>query len=533
MKVSDFLLQTLEKNGITHIFGNPGTTEIPLVQACEKRKKLKYIVALSEVAAVPMADGYARATRSLGVVNLHVAPGLGNGMGNLYTARIAGTPLLVLIGGQDRRFLHTNPILWGPVERMASTVCKAVFSLNTQHDAAANIMRALRMVLTPPFAPVGLICPPDLLEQEIDSLPSKVTAPLLSSLSVQDAMRYGRFLTKAKKPALIATESVHWTNASAPLEALARKTGSLVYAAPYTGILPLSAKSPHYAGYLPPSFKQISDRLAQHDALLFIGGRGLRTTLYSEAALSQKMAWLGDDGSIQPPNGEFELARIVNVRKSIENIIQSIKHFRKKQPAFERTVIALPPTSKKYLHPSRAVHALLNRYKDAIWIDESGLSTSDVRQWIESESGDYIINGSGGIGWGLPASVGAAIGKRNRQIVAIVGDGSALYASEAMWTAGHHDAKLLLIVLSNRRYATLNEAASRLANGPLKAFTIEPPVLNFSGLAALYGFQYKSVATENELDAFLKNSRGQSALNTLLELKLPSQIKPVTASRHF
>ena len=193
----------------------------------------------------------------------------------------------------------------------------------------------------------------------------------------------------------------------------------------------------------------------------------------------------------------------------------------------------MPPTSKKYLHPSRAVHALLNRYKDAIWIDESGLSTSDVRQWIESESGDYIINGSGGIGWGLPASVGAAIGKRNRQVVAIVGDGSALYASEAMWTAGHHDAKLLLIVLSNRRYATLNEAASRLANGPLKAFTIEPPVLNFSGLAALYGFQYKSVATENELDAFLKNSRGQSALNTLLELKLPSQIKPVTASRHF
>jgi benzoylformate decarboxylase len=216
MKVSDFLLQTLEKNGITHIFGNPGTTEIPLVQACEKRKKLKYIVALSEVAAVPMADGYARTTRSLGVVNLHVAPGLGNGMGNLYTARIAGTPLLVLIGGQDRRFLHTNPILWGPVERMAITVCKAVFSLNTQHDAAVNIMRALRMTLTPPFAPVGLICPPDLLEQEIDSLPSKVTAPLLSSLSVQDAMRYGRFLTKAKKPAMIATESVHWTNASAP-----------------------------------------------------------------------------------------------------------------------------------------------------------------------------------------------------------------------------------------------------------------------------------------------------------------------------
>src|SRR6185295_5890989 len=168
MKISEYLLQTLEKNGISHIFGNPGTTELPLVKACEQRKKPNYVVALSEVSAVPMADGYARARRTLGVVNLHVAPGLGNGMGTLYTAAIAGTSLLVLIGGQDRRFLHTNPILWGPLEKMAGSVCKAVFGLNTRYDTAANIRRAIRTALTPPYAPVALICPPDLLEQDID-----------------------------------------------------------------------------------------------------------------------------------------------------------------------------------------------------------------------------------------------------------------------------------------------------------------------------------------------------------------------------
>src|SRR5512139_1634642 len=99
MKVAELLLQTLERSGVRHIFGNPGTTEIPLVRMCEHRERLKYVVALSVVAAVPMADGYARASRSLGVVNLHVAPGLGNGMGALYTAGIAKSPLLVLIGG--------------------------------------------------------------------------------------------------------------------------------------------------------------------------------------------------------------------------------------------------------------------------------------------------------------------------------------------------------------------------------------------------------------------------------------------------
>ena len=233
MKVSEFLLQTLEKNGVTHIFGNPGTTEIPLVNACEKRGKIKYIIALSEVAAVPMADGYARATRALGVVNLHVAPGLGNGMGALYTAGIAGTPLLVLVGGQDRRFLHTRPVLWGPLEKMAGSVCKAVYALDTRHDAAANVKSALRTALTPPYGPVALICPPDLLEQEIDAAPATVNAPRLSTLGAEDARGYARFLATAKRPALIAAEDVHWSNAGAELEALAKRSAR--HAAPYTG----------------------------------------------------------------------------------------------------------------------------------------------------------------------------------------------------------------------------------------------------------------------------------------------------------
>src|SRR5262245_58027768 len=105
MTVVEYLLDTLEQHDARLIFGNPGTTELPLVRACEQRRTIEYVVALSEVSATPMADGYARASRSLSVLNLHVAPGLGNGMGGLYTARVARSPLLVLIGGQHRRLL--------------------------------------------------------------------------------------------------------------------------------------------------------------------------------------------------------------------------------------------------------------------------------------------------------------------------------------------------------------------------------------------------------------------------------------------
>ena len=533
MKVVEFLLETLEKNGVEVIFGNPGTTEIPLVRACERQSGIRYVVALSEIAAVPMADGYARATRKLGVVNLHVAPGLGNGMGALYTAGIAGTPLLVLIGGQDRRFLHTQPILWGPLEQMARTVCKAVYGLTTLHDAAANVQRALRSALTPPYAPVALICPPDLLESDIQAEPRVVRGPALASLDTQTAQRYARFLASAQRPAVIAAEDVHWGNAAGELEALASACAAPVYAAPYTGVLPVSAHSLCYAGYLPPSLQQIAERLEDHDAVLFVGGRGLRTTLYSEASLPRRKAWIGTDAAVQTSDTEFELAYVADLRGALGAIVSGLEASNTttlKTPP--RPHLALPSPSDGVLHPTRAIAALLERFADAIWFDESGLSTSDVRQWMALSAGEYIINGSGGIGWGLPAAVGGAIGRRERTIVAAIGDGSALYASEAMWTAGHHGTRMLLVVLANRRYATLNEAASRLAGGAIDAFTIEPPVLDFSGLAKLYGWQYSSAATEDELQSLLSRPAALDA-NTLLELKLDPSLKPVTASRHF
>jgi len=532
MKVAEFLLQSLETNGVEVIFGNPGTTEIPLVRACERQKKIRYVVALSEVAAVPMADGYARAGRRLGVVNLHVAPGLGNGMGALYTAGIAGTPLLVLIGGQDRRFLHTQPILWGPVEQMARAVCKDVYGLNTSYDAAANVQRAIRSALTPPYAPVALICPPDLLEADIEARPAPVTAPKLPGLDEDTAEAYARFLADAKSPALIAAEDVHWSGASQALEALASAAAAPVYVAPYTGVLPISAASPWYAGYLPPSLAQIVERLDRHDALLFVGGRGLRTTLYNEAHLGQRSAWIGTDTRVQAPGGEFGLACIADLAHALRAVAARSRKPAASVPATLRPNVELPAPGTAALHPTRAIHALLACFPDAIWFDESGLSTSDVRQWMTLKAGEYIINGSGGIGWGLAAAVGGGLARRGRRIVAAIGDGSALYASEALWTGARQGTDMLLVVLANRRYATLNEAASRLADGPLESFTIEPPVLDFSGLAKLYGWNYASAKSEDELTALLAQP-DTLAGNTVLEIKLDPSVKPVTASRHF
>jgi benzoylformate decarboxylase len=147
-------------------------------------------------------------------------------------------------------------------------------------------------------------------------------------------------------------------------------------------------------------------------------------------------------------------------------------------------------------------------------------------------AGEYIVNGSGGIGWGLPAAIGGAIAQGQRTVVAAIGDGSALYASEALWTGSHCDTRVILVIFANRRYATLNEAAGRLAGSALESFTIEPPVLDFSGLATLYGWHYAGAASETELIGLLENGE-LFRRNTVLELKLDPAVKPVTASRHF
>ncbi len=534
MKVVDFLLDSLVALGVNTIFGNPGTTEIPLVAACEQRDDVEYVVGLSEISVVPMADGYARAQCALSVVNLHVSPGLGNGMGALYTAGRVGTPMLVLVGGQDSRFLHTDPVLWGPVEKMAGSVCKSVLTIRNTQDAAAIIRQALRLALSLPYAPVALICPPDLLEVHIESLPAVVVPPQLACLSDSDALAYATFLEAAKSPALIVSEAVFWNGACAELEQLADLLQAPIYIAPYTGILPISSASHCYAGYLPPNFGQIAERLKAHDSLLFVGATALRTTLYSDVRLTQASAWIGNSSDFYLNGDEYHIARVVDLRTAIPEITAKLSTtVRLKQLAHYRPEVALPQVGESNLHPTRLAYYLLSHFQHAIWVDESGLSTSDIRQWMSLDAGDYIINGSGGIGWGLPAAVGVAIAKPERSVVAIIGDGSALYASEAMWTAENRGVAILLVVLSNGRYATLNAAANKLIGKPLSSFTVDSPRLDFSGLARLYGWEHVRIDHEEGLMAFIDKTGRVVTRNTVLEVILDPEVTPVTASRHF
>jgi benzoylformate decarboxylase len=256
--------------------------------------------------------------------------------------------------------------------------------------------------------------------------------------------------------------------------------------------------------------------------------------LFAEIRLPQVKCWLGDDPTALPLGEEFQSAHLTDIRQALSAIRGALGERRRATAAPRRWRFEMDlPTAKHPFHPTLAVSAVLEAFKDALIFDESGLSTSDVRQWMACDAGDYIINGSGGIGWGLAASVGGAIGRDDRQVVCIVGDGSSLYASESLWTAANRGTKQLTVVLSNRRYATLNAAASKLTGHDLDLFSIDPPVIDFSGLAKLYGLDFVRVRSQDELDAALRAMGGRVSSNTLLELILDQGVQPVTASRHF
>ena len=236
-------LELLKQEGVDIIFGNPGTTELPLMDALATENDLRYVLALQEAVVVGMADGYAQASGRLAVVNLHVTPGLGNAMGMLYDAQKAGSPILVTAGQHDLDFNATEPILWADLPTLARPLVKWAAEVQRLADLPRLVHRAAKTALAPPTGPVFLSLPGDILkaEGEIDlSAPTRVPVRLRGdAAAVAEA---AAVLAQAKRPLIFAGDAVAHSRAHAELVELAETLGAPVYAeiVPSTASFPAS-----------------------------------------------------------------------------------------------------------------------------------------------------------------------------------------------------------------------------------------------------------------------------------------------------
>jgi benzoylformate decarboxylase len=517
-------LDLLKQEGVTVMFGNPGTTELPLMDAFAVEHDIRYILGLQEAALMSMADGYAQASGGLAVLNLHVAPGLGNAMGMLYDAMKANSPVLVTAGQQDFEYLATEPILSADLPTLARPFVKWAAEVHRLEDLPLYVHRAVKTALAPPTGPVFLSLPGDILKNDadIDLLEPTRVAPRVRGDAAAVAAA-ADMLAKAERPVIIAGDAVAQSRAHKELAALAEAIAAPVYVefVPNTASFP--ASHPLYRGMMTRSQAGVREVLDQHDLVFSVGGDLFTWSLPSDidpwpAGLPlihldtdpwqigknypAQVAILGDPKATLPEitaavgarmTASAKSAAAARLKSTTEAIKQDLGAFRAKARAL---------AGKKPVQPLallEAIGAMLPN--DAVVIEEILSSAPGARSLINSndEQSFFGLRG-GGIGWGLPAAIGAKLALPDRPVVALVGDGSAMYTIQGLWTAARYRLPIVWVIFNNTSYRILKQRLVMLRGLAEQAdkfvgMELNDPAIDFVGLARSLGIEGQRAAT--------------------------------------
>jgi benzoylformate decarboxylase len=548
-------LELLKQEGVEILFGNPGTTELPLMDALAVENELRYVLALQEASVIGMADGYAQASGKLAVVNLHVTPGLGNAMGMLYDAQKAGSPILVTAGQHDQDFNATEPILWADLPPIARPLVKWSAEVHRLADLPRLLHRAAKTALAPPTGPVFLSLPGDILkaEGEIDLLaPTRVAAQMRGDpAAVKQA---ATILAEAKRPLIVAGDAVARSKAHAELIELAELIGAPVYSELVPSTASFPASHPLFRGAMTRMQEPVRKILEQYDVLFSVGGDLFTLSLPSDiepmpAGLTlihldtdpwelgknypPQVAILGDPKTTLPDITEA-------VRKAMSSGARGAARERldtaKAATLAERNALkakAREMTRQTPVQPLSLLNAIGEMLpKDAIVIDETISSGAGIRSLIRSDDPQsfYGLRG-GGIGWGLPAALGVKLALPSRPVLALVGDGSAMYTCQALWTAAHERIAAVFVILNNSSYRILKQrlVAQRGLAAQVDRFVgmeLTDPVIDYVGLARSLGVAAERAGSVHDAtDLIAKGLKSDAPL--LIDVAVDRNYKPV------
>jgi len=510
------LLEILKSEGVVYIFGNPGTTELALIDALLETPDLRYILALQEASAVAMADGYAQAVRRPAFINLHTAGGLGHGMGNLLNASVSQTPLVVTAGQQDSRHTITDPLLFGDLVTIARPAVKWAHEVAHADQLPILVRRAFHDANAAPTAPVFLSLPMDVMEEMstvgIDA-PSLIDRrPVAGSLEVLAGylaeVAPGRLL-------IIAGDEVHFSDAAAEVALLAEMLGAPVYCSSWPSHIPFATNHPLWSGKMPHNGAEIATVLANYDAIFALGGKSLITVLYTEGSavppgctVFQMSADVRDLGRTYMT----KLSVVGDIRESLRALLPLVRSAAAPKAAARLSLVAqagkVQITRRRQLEadasaqwdapvitPLVAARETMRAIGPNVPIVDEAVATSEhLRGFLDSPSPrQYSFTRGGALGWGMPAAIGASLGLGRSPVVSLVGDGAALYSPQALWTAAHEELPVTFVVMNNREYNILKNFM-RSRSGYVAARTnrfiamdLDHPLIDFQALARSMG----------------------------------------------
>ena len=516
-------LELLKQEGVSIMFGNPGTTELPLMDALAGEDDIRYVLALQESLVMAMADGYARASGNIAVANVHVAPGLGNAMGMLFDAHKAGSPVLVTAGQQAQGFGITEPNLYAELPSLARPFVKYAAEVAGIADLPRLLHRAVKTALAPPGGPVFLSLPVDVMNAEADvalGAPSRV-APLIAA-DPDGIAAAARLIRASSRPVIIAGDAVDQSKSSAALIAFAEALGAPVYLEGEPTTLPFPPAHPLFRGPITRLGSWIRPMLDQHDLLISIGADLFTLSLpptINPLPPGMKIVHLDTDPWQLGKNFPTEAALLGDPRTTLPLLtaaMGNVPGVAARRAANEAVIAAdfavlseraRAEASRSPMSPLSLMQALGETLPpEAVVIDETISSAAGLFTFLRNAPpGSLFGNRGGGIGWGLPASIGVQLALPDRPVVAMIGDGSAMYSIQALWTAAHDKVPVTFVILNNRSYRVLKQrlAASQgvaAQRGRYIGMELAEPAIDFCGLAKSLGVD--AVAVDN-IPAFI------------------------------
>jgi benzoylformate decarboxylase len=508
-------LEILKQEGVSVMFGNPGTTELPLMDGLAREPDIRYVLALQEAVAIAMADGYAQASGGLAAVNVHVSPGLGNAMGMLYDASKAGAPLLLTAGQHDQSFTVTEPILWSDLPPVAQPYVKWSTEARRLEDLPRIVRRAAKTALAHPSGPVFLSLPVDVLnnERELDlGAPPRVAPRLVGDRAAIAAA--AELLAGAERPLLVAGDAVAHADALPELIELAELVGCPVMSECVSSTCSFPFTHPLYAGPMPRLAPQIRAALMRHDLLFSVGGDLFTLSLPSDVEPMPDglpLVHLDVDPWELGKNYPATVAIQADPKGALPELIEAVRrHVGAPGPAaagrreaaraaHERARADLVERAQRGandvpMSPLTLVHEIARAVPgDATIVDESISSAAGVRHLFRcADAKSFFGLRGGGIGWGLPAALGIKLALGERPVVALVGDGSAMYTNQALWTAARESLAVVYVIFNNASYRILKQRTLALKGFSAEddryvGMDLDRPLIDYVGLARSLG----------------------------------------------
>ncbi|MDQ2640798.1 MAG: benzoylformate decarboxylase [Pseudomonadota bacterium] len=510
-------LDLLRRLGMRRIFGNPGSTELTFFR--DFPDDFAYVLGLQESVAVGMADGYAQATHNAALVNLHSAVGVGHAMGNVFTAFRNRTPLVITAGQQSRSLLPLEPFLFSSqATELPRPYVKWAVEPARAADVPRAIERAYHVAMTPPRGPVFVSVPVDDWDAPCEPLAPRAVAPVQRAdpaalAALADA------LARSRKPVIVVGAAVDRDGAWDDVVRLAEAHGALVWASPLIGRCGFPEDHPLFAGFLPAFREQIHQRLAGHDLLLALGAQLF--TYHAEGAGPYVPEQLAVYQVSEDPDWAASAVAGQSIVGSLGAAVQALLAVpRSTPPAAQqgrrpapRLPLADPLTDSLLLQTLAEL-----RSADSIVVEEAPSSREPMHDYLPIlKPGTFYTCSSGGLGHALPAAVGIALAQPGKRVIALLGDGSAMYSIQALWNAAQLRLPLTVIIVNNGGYAALKFFSRRF--GIAAPVGTELPGIDFVQLAQGLGCQGRRVTRAADLHAALREALAATT-PTLVEVQV-------------